>query len=209
VHRPTARRPRRVAVALTLVAAACGSASGGATVVEVSAQPCDTPNRDLGFGVVVGDGLVATAAHTVDGPRRSVSVDGSPAHVVDVDARTDLALLSADVDGAPAAMATGTPATARLRTLDGDQPVEIVQTGDLIVNDTTSGVRHRREVHTFAPAVAGGMSGAPLLDADGGVIGIVVLANRGDDTAYAVTATELAELVGRRRREPAPASCPD
>jgi S1-C subfamily serine protease len=210
MHRPTARRARRLAGALTLVAAACANTPAGreATVVGVAAQPCDTPNRDLGVGVVVGDGVVLTAAHTVDGPRRSVTIDGAPARVLDVDARTDLALLTADIDGEPAVLATAAPPAARLRTTDGEQPVEIVRTGDLIVNDTTAGLRHRRQVHTFSPAVTGGTSGAPLLDAEGRIVGIVVLANRGDGTAYAVTAAEIADLLADMGREPARPPCP-
>ena len=210
MHRQVARRPRRLAGTLTLVAAACAGSSGGgtATVVEVVAQPCDTPNRDIGLGVVVGDGLVMTAAHTVEGPRRAITVDGESAELVALDARTDLALLSADVDGEPAVLAQDVPSSAVLRTADGEQTVEIVRTGGLVVNDATEGTRHRREVHTFTPGVRAGTSGAPLVDADGAVIGVVVLANRGDGTAYAVTADEIADVLGGAQRHAAPPRCP-
>ena len=210
MHRPTARRPRRLAGALTLVAAACAGSpdAGTATIVDVAAQPCDTPNRDRGLGVVIGDGLVATAAHTVEGPRRSITVDGSPAEVVALDARTDLAVLAAEVDGEAADLSTDEPGTAHLRTKDGDRPVEVLGTGELIVNDATSGLRHHRQVHTFTPAVASGISGAALVDAGGAVLGVVVLANRGDGTAYAVTAAEVADLLERMDRDPVTPTCP-
>ena len=98
MHRPAPRRPRRVA-ALTALAAlvACSGDDAPAAphVIAIAAQACESPNRSLGWGVVVGEDLVATAAHTVEGPLRDLRVGGDPATVVAVDARTDLALLLA------------------------------------------------------------------------------------------------------------------
>ena len=108
----------------------------------------------------------------------------------------------------PPSSPTDVPPSAVLRTADGEQTVEIVRTGGLVVNDATEGTRHRREVHTFTPGVRAGTSGAPLVDADGAVIGVVVLANRGDGTAYAVTADEIADVLGGAQRLAAPPRCP-
>jgi S1-C subfamily serine protease len=164
-------------------------------VVRVAAQPCDTPNRSFGFGVVIAEDLVATAAHTVEGARRQVSVDGHPAQVVAIDARTDLALLAVDVDAAPGRIADGSPHHAIVAVPDRSIDVEILRTGPLVVRDTTDRARYRREVHTFTPGVEDGTSGAPLVDDDGRVLGIVVLDNPGRGVAYAVTGKELANLV--------------
>jgi hypothetical protein len=98
--------------------------------------------------------------------------------------------------------------------------VELVRTGTLIVDDTTDRARYERQVHTIRPDVVDGTSGAPLVDATGGVVGIVVLANRADGTSYAVTAGEVADLLRGIRStggtEPAgnleadaAAACPD
>ena len=70
-----------------------------------------------------------------------------------------------------------------------------MRTGRLVVDDVTDGVRHEREVHTFTPGVEPGTSGAPLVDDEGRLAGIVVLTNRTDGTAYAVTAAELRRLI--------------
>lgn len=198
-------------LAATLVACGGGgdAASGGVVVVTVAAQPCDRPTRDLGLGVVVADDVVATAAHTVDGLRRALTVDDAPAALVAIDARTDLALLAAEVEGPVAELSLETPGRATLRTQEGASDVEILQTGRLVVHDTTARARFERQVHKLTPGVAEGTSGAPLVDGDGRLLGIVVLDNRTDDTAYAVTATELAGLLARERGPAAAPECPD
>lgn len=156
----------------------------------MAAQPCTTPNRASGVGVVVGDGLVATAAHTVDEPLRELTVDGAPAQLVTIDARTDLAVLAApQARGTVELTIAAGIRPAVVAVVGSDVPVRITSTGPLVVNDATDGERHRRDVHRFAPGVAAGTSGAPLLDGDGRVLGIVVL--DASDEAYAVTAAEL------------------
>jgi S1-C subfamily serine protease len=193
MHRSTPRRPRRLAGALTLIVGACagGSNTGQASVVEIAAQPCDRPTRSFGFGVVVADDLVATAAHTVDGDLRTLTVDGAPATVLVSDPRTDLALLRSELDAPPAELSPSAVDSASVL----DHPVRVTKTGTLIVHDATDRARYERAVHTFSPGVEEGTSGAPLIDTEGRVVGIVVLDNRGDDVAYAVTAAELAALM--------------
>lgn len=163
--------------------------------VTVAAQPCATPNRSLGWGVVVDKGLVATAAHTVEGPLRTLSVDGHPARVGVFDARTDLALLAVDLDAEPAQITDSSPQDATVAMPAGPIDVEILRTGPLVVRDATDRARYHREVHTFTPGVEDGASGAPLVDDDGRVLGIVILDNRGRGVAYAVTGDELNRLL--------------
>ena len=76
---PTPRRRRPDRSAPSPAVAATRPRDADTAVVAVAAQPCRRPTRDLGIGVVVADGLVLTAAHTVDGDRRAVTVDGRPA----------------------------------------------------------------------------------------------------------------------------------
>jgi S1-C subfamily serine protease len=208
MRRPPARRPRLVAGAL-IVAAAAGAATACADdgpgaapvppqVVAVAAQPCDRPLPSEGVGVVVGDGIVVTAGHIVEGPRRRVTVDGARATVVGVDRRTDLAVLRADVVGAVDVTRSPT-GDVHVATPDDDIAVTVLRTGLLIVHDTTDRARYERQVHTIRPAVAAGTSGAPLLDASGDVAGIVVLANRGDGTSYAVTGAEVDAVLAANR----------
>jgi len=228
MSRSPARRPRRLAPR-RLIVAALAAATGCSndaerspdavlTVVAVAATPCTSPNRDRGLGVAVGDGLVATAGHTVEGPRREVTVDGVAATVLVVDPRTDLAILRTSLDAAvlpPPAMSDAFADTARratVRTGSDDLTVDVIATGQLIVDDTTDRQRYEREVHTLAPGVPAGTSGAPLADTGGRLLGIVVLANRTDDTSYAVTARELRALIERATATnpdaPSPSPCP-
>lgn len=202
MRRSAARQARRLAVALSALAAGCaddgpdGAPPAGFAslrVVEVAAVPCDRPLASRGMGVVVADGVVATAAHTVDGARREITVDGAPAEVVALDARTDLALLAAPVTGA-ATLARDPTGSVTLHLPDHAVAVTVLDTGPLVVHDTTARARHRREVHTIQPGVADGTSGAPLVDQHGRVVGIVVLDHPADGTAFAVTGAELAAL---------------
>jgi S1-C subfamily serine protease len=166
-------------------------------VVEVAAQPCDRPNRSRGVGVVVAEGVVATAGHTVEGPLRELTVDGAPARVIMVDRRTDLALLASETAIEPAQLALMSPDRARLLGLGRPRDVTIVSTGPLVVDDTTDRRRYRRQVHTFAPGVPDGTSGAPLVDDRNRLLGVVVL--NGSGVAYAATAGELSALLERHR----------
>jgi S1-C subfamily serine protease len=197
VRRPSARRSRRITLTVLIGLAACAEDGPPAqpNVVAVAAQPCNSPNRSLGFGVVVADGVVATAAHTVEEPQRDVRVDGQPARVAVLDPRTDLALLTVDLDAEPAPIATDSPQGALIAMPARRIEVEILRTGPLVVRDTTDRARYRREVHTFTPGVEDGTSGAPLVDRDGRVLGIVALDNPRRGVAYAVTGKELSRLL--------------
>ena len=175
-------------------------------VVEIVAQPCDRPNRSRGVGVVVADRVVATAGHTVEGPLRDLAVDGQPARVIDVDRRTDLALLAVETAIPPAGLSPTSPSRADLLGPGGTSEVRILSTGPLVVDDTTDRRRYQRQVHTFSPGVPAGTSGAPLLDDRDRLLGVVVL--NGAGVAYAVTAGELASLLERsRHRSPEAAGC--
>ena len=161
------------------------------------------------MGVVVSDGVVVTAAHTVEGDVRALTVDGEPAQLLVVDERTDLALLGAPTPDATAArLATTASPTATVIGPAGPMSVRVMSTGPLIVNDTTARRRHERDVHQFSPGVPEGTSGAPLLDGDGRLLGIVVLDDRTVDAGYAVTSSEVAALLAAPRDPPHGIGCP-
>lgn len=172
-------------------------------VVEVAAQPCDRPTRSRGLGFVVAEDLVATTAHTVEGPLRDLTVDGVAARVAAIDPRTDLALLAVELDAAPAELSNEPGVAGSVLGPGTASSVRIVRTGTLVVNDATDRARYERQVHTFTPGVEDGTSGAPLVDADGRVLGVVVLDRRGDNLAYAVTARELTGLLEQSGVRPA------
>ncbi len=215
MHRPAARRARHIAGALTALAVTAACTDDGPSVhgiaprvVAIAAQPCRRPTPDLGTGVVIGADLVLTAAHTVGGARRTITADGAPARVVALDVRTDLALLAASVGTGDVHI--GTPSRAgdvHVATVAGTIDVDLVRTTTLIVHDATRGERHVRQVHTLRPAVSPGTSGAPLLDDAGQLLGIVVLDNRTDDTAYAVTGDEIDHFLEQRTIADARSDC--
>lgn len=149
----------------------------------------------MGLGVPVAEDVVATAAHTVEGALRRLTVDDAEALVAVIDPRTDLALLTVDLAARPIELSNAAPEEATVLGPDGAIDVRIVRTGPLVVDDATDQQRYEREVHTFAPGVQDGTSGAPLLDGDGRLLGIVVLDNTREDVAYAVTARELGQLL--------------
>jgi S1-C subfamily serine protease len=205
-----ARRPRLVAAALAVLTSACADDGPLAqpTVVRVAAQPCDRPTRSHGLGFVVARNLVATAAHTVEGELRELTVDDVPATVVAIDPRTDVALIEVGLAAPPAEVSTGTPSFGLVLESAQVMPARIVRTGTLVVHDVTDRARYERQVHTFAPGVEAGVSGAPLVDAEGRVLGLVVIDNPRRGVAYAVTAAELARLLAGSS-DPTAASAPN
>ena len=161
------------------IATGCGDDAPTAEVqppaiVEVETQRCRQPNRFHGAGIVVGDDLVLTAGHTVEGDLRALTVDGEPARVVAIDRRTDLAVLSADVpDEAEVIAAPDVPEAAQLLGPDGTRDVAIDRHVTLVVEHATDQATYRRDVVIFTPGVTDGESGSPIVDDAGRLVGIV------------------------------------
>jgi S1-C subfamily serine protease len=180
------------------------------TIVAVSVQRCAQPNAIHGVGVVVGDDLVATAGHVVEGDLRRLEVIAGgatvAASVVAIDRRRDLALLAADVDaetGADSIVAEageGTPTAAAVVTPDTESDVTIDRHVTQVVDHATDRTTYRRDVLAFAPALPAGSSGAPLLDRANRLVGVVIATL--DDETYAVTAEEVAGLVAEHAGVP-------
>jgi S1-C subfamily serine protease len=196
------------------IVAGCGGGSGDApgraarapALVRVVAGAGAA--RDVATGVVVGDGRVLTVAHALDGARRvRVAVPGTGdrrARVLARSARLDVALLAVDGvsarrvstrpgragdhaslwvlrDGAATALAATVrrPITAHVRAQPGDAPQ----------------VRPGLEL---AAAIEPGDSGAPLVDAEGRMLGLAFAqAGDGSPRAYAVSGEAAVALAGR------------
>jgi S1-C subfamily serine protease len=136
------------------------------------------------------------------GRGRSATVLGRPAAVVRIDSRADLALLS--VPGSRAAplrfsQATGAIAVrvlrdGRPRTLRGTVRRRVIAR----VRDAPADRPEVRPAIELAVGVAPGDSGAPVLDSAGRLLGLVFAqAGDRDDTAWAVDAAAVRELLGR------------
>jgi S1-C subfamily serine protease len=176
----------------------CGDDSPAAAsppaLLAVETQRCRQPNRFHGIGIAVGDGLVLTAGHTVEGELRDLRVDGEPARVVTIDRRTDLALLLADVPAADEpAMADPVTGPAQLISPGGTRRVTIDRRVTLVVEHATDRATYRRDVVVFTPGVVDGDSGSPLVDSTGHLLGVVIADQEGEGVA--VTAPEIADLL--------------
>lgn len=172
-------------------------------VVGLEAQGCDRPQRRLGQATVLGDDLALTAAHLVDGPLRSLEVNGQPASVVAIDDRLDVAIVStARLGTVPA-----TPRPARPASVD-DVPgavdivldsavieANVVRVLTLRVNNLTDGVVHERPSLELDVVVQPGHSGAPVVDATGRIVGVVVLSRASTGVSYAAAFESIDELL--------------
>ncbi|MGH9132583.1 MAG: S1 family peptidase [Ilumatobacteraceae bacterium] len=213
----TARRMASVVVVPALVAAgACDGHDGregsdgrdvGAgvpiAVVQVAATPCDRPTARLGTGAVVGAGLVITAAHVVEDDLRELLVDGRPATVVALDTRTDSAVVAvaagATSTGGVAWAEAEATGTVQVLTSAGTVATTVERVVRLEVEDATDEAVHHRLALVLDGALAGGASGSPVVDADGGMVGMVTVAHAGRDVTYATAASELSALLEAAR----------
>jgi S1-C subfamily serine protease len=192
-------RIRLIATALLLPLAACGhDAPARLTVVAIAATPCDRPTARLGVGAVVDDGLVLTAAHVVEDELREVTVDGRPARVVALDARTDAAVLALDTPIRRGAATMSDAAVAEAVQIV--TPARVIETTverivTLSVDDTTDGVVHVRPALVLDGGMPGGVSGAPVVDRDGRIVAMVTVTHAGRDVTYATTTEALRTLI--------------
>ncbi|HEX6660182.1 MAG TPA: serine protease [Ilumatobacter sp.] len=192
------KRTRWIAVVCAVALAACApDTPAGVTTVEIAATPCDRPSARLGVGTIVGEGLVLTAAHVVEDGLRDLSVDGRPARVIGLDARIDTALLAADTPSFAEAPSMATETTESVRILT---PTDVIDTTvtrvvTLTVDDATDRTAHRRQALVLEGAVVSGTSGAPVVDDDDRIVGMVTIAHRGRDVTYATRTAELRTLI--------------
>ncbi len=162
------------------------------TIVAVETQRCEQPNRFHGVGIVVGDDLVLTAGHTVEGELRELTVDGEPARVVTIDRRTDLAIVSSEVPTASSpTLQPVVPDDGRLLGPEGPRNVDIDRQVTLVVEHATDQATYRRDVVIFTPGVVDGDSGSPIVDDAGRLVGVVIADQEGE--GIAVTAAEISQ----------------
>jgi putative serine protease PepD len=193
------KRSRWVAATLVVSLSACGDGPATRiTTVAVAATPCDRPTARLGVGTIVAEGLVLTAAHVVEDELRDLEVDGRPARVVALDVRTDAAVVELDVPiDHGAALVDDVAVADAVRIVTPGDVIETTVQGivTLSVDDTTDGVVHHREALVLDGVVPAGTSGAPVVDGDGRVVGIVTISHTGRSRTYATRTGELLSLV--------------
>jgi hypothetical protein len=186
------------AVACTVLAAGCGGAERPDVLRVTVAQDGLLP--EIATGVAVGDERVLTVAHPLDGGH-AVHVAGRPARVLRIDRGLDLALLEVPGLRAPALRLGGDGARAALVVLRDGRPREQagrIRRRVLVRWSEQPGDPPRdRPGLELAATVDPGDSGAPVLDPQGRLLGVVYArADDDDGTAWAVDASAVRRLLG-------------
>ena len=184
------------------------AATRGVLKVTTGARTCGTKAEGTGF--VYAPQRVMTTAHTVSGSRDPIEVSISSggrryqATVVLYDPRRDVAVLAVPGLRAPTLTFNSAGRSRAAAVIAGYPPHAAV----LMANPARIRARQiargpdiyrspspvRREIFALLANVPDGRSGAPLLAADGTVYGMLFAAALdADDTAYALTAQELAQ----------------
>jgi S1-C subfamily serine protease len=177
---------RAAAAGLALLLTGCGGAAPG--VLEVRVGDHDA----TAFGV--GDGRAVTVAHVLRGGR-PVFVGGRRARVLRVDRRLDVALLAvAGAGGAARRGEAGAGEHATVRVVRSDGTASVQATVRRTISAHIGG--QVRPALELTAEVMPGDSGAPVVDGDGRVVGVVFAqASGGETLAYALDARALGPLL--------------
>jgi S1-C subfamily serine protease len=202
-----------------VVAAVC--VAGGLTIAAAAALIGDEPPADpvvvrvelegatnaaeVATGFVVGPGRVVTVAHVLNRDRMLVVRSGNaaprPARVLREDRRNDLALIGVAGLKSAERAAEGTSGNRLLVRRDG-RTTALRATIRRRIRATVRGPDwgpYRPSAFELAARVRLGDSGAPLVDANGRVAGVLFArASNGRGTAYAVSAAALVPLLTTR-----------
>jgi S1-C subfamily serine protease len=176
-----------------------------AAVVKVEGVACERLQEGTGF--VVADNLVVTNAHVIAGETRTRvdTPDGRrlDAQLAAFDPNRDLAVLRVPGLGMAALSRSdgrvdergslfGHPGGGDLRESPMRIAEQIVARGTNIEHTAST----EREVYVLAAVTAPGDSGAPVVNVDGEVVGVLFAFDISrDTTAYALTGTELSPVL--------------
>ena len=177
---------RALPAAVAVLLAGCGGGGGGPAVLDVRVPGGEA----TAFGI--GGGRVVTVAHVLRG--RRVTVAGRTARVLRVDRRLDVAVLRAAGGSGARTGAARAGERVTVRVLRQGEPRSLPATVRRVISARVGG--RVRPALELAAAVMPGDSGAPVLDEDGRVLGVVFAQASGDEAlAYALDARALSALV--------------
>ncbi len=189
-------------VAVLLAAPSAGPLPSGPAVVDVLVVP-PVGSAAVATGFEHGDGRIVTVAHLLPARRARVLVrsgDGPArrARVVAIDQRGDLAVLELPA-GTPRPSPLPGAGSARLLVRRDGHPAAIEATVrrriDARIRPRPGAAPVLRPAFELEARVRQGDSGAPLVAADGSVLGVLFAQASGpSDTAYAVAAERLETL---------------
>ena len=170
------------------------------STVRVEGPACGRIQEGSGF--VVAPGIVVTNAHVVAGESRTTLVERSgrevAATVVHFDPDRDLAVLTADVKGAPLPIAGADQGDAgAVLGYPGGGPLTVspYKVGDIVTavgRDLYDRKQTRRQVLILASDLHPGDSGGALVDPTGSIAGVAfAIAPDRPGTSYALATSEL------------------
>ncbi len=174
------------------------------STVRISGLGCIA--SQVGSGFVVRPGLVVTAAHVVAGLEVvDLELGGSQgeARVVAFDPVSDLAILATEAD-LPAGLPLGRAHAGQELALlayseEGEEEtrlVSVIRPIRAVGKDIYGEPGDGRDALELEAGVMSGNSGAPLLDGEGSVVGVLFSRTRGGQpVAYAVQSGEVSELL--------------
>lgn len=195
--------PRAAVAVAAAVLAGCGGAAPAATFPLVLAVRVPTLAQRSGEGATafaVGDGRAVTVAHVLRAGHL-VLVSGRRARVLQVDRRLDVAVLAVPGVRAPAPRSgtaqAGERATVRVIRAGAARSLRATVRRTITARvSRLGGTVQVRPALELAVAVMPGDSGAPVLDGDGRVVGLVFAqASRGEALAYALDARALGSIL--------------
>lgn len=195
-----------------------GPSDPAEAVLHVALAGCGPGIGSRATAVSIGDGLALTVAHAFDGVDGvSLSTANGPdvsAQLVFVDPERDLALIAFDPGDVGDAVARGLeiwsddqgPTDHADLIVFRDGAHETMRVTILRRTEVTLDGEGRRDGIEIDALVEKGDSGAPLVDADGRIIGLVFASSRLTETGWAAAASEFEEI-GDLAGDPIPLSC--
>lgn len=200
-------------LAVGLLAGGCSPNSLSAAELPQAALRIDIDACRTGMvrvtGIALENGWVATVAHAFDGVE-SFSISDRSAELRYLDFERDIALLrssKSEFEMSLAGEETIGPAqiiTYRRPDVGAEiSNVEVLR----IANVTLEGTGRRRALE-LAADINSGDSGAPVINGDGEVIGMIFATNRGLDSGWAIAQSEIRDALKRAGSQPVePPTC--
>lgn len=187
--------------------------AGFAAVGRVDVERCGHGGQAFAVAAAVDARFVVTVAHVFDDAAAITLRDssGSPvaASVVHLDEQRDIALIELDVPTDDwlrlGAVGADQEATVLVRNPD-DSTSTIPAAVNRLVDVSIDGVGLRSGLEVDA-ALDPGRSGAPLVDADGAMVGMAFATDRESPRAWAVAANEIEAALAQPKDGPISFSC--
>lgn len=198
-------------VSMVSIAVGCGGGDEppAIAVSRVTIDGCGLADEiATGVATIEQPDLVLTVAHALSGVG-AVTVDGNQAVVLAIDTRSDLALLRI-TDETDMAGPSVESLRNSLRSADSGDDVEVLLIKDDLVTATDSVIervaviRHTNKIDDTVTErsglvldveLVGGDSGAPVIGADGRLLGIMYADAKDSPTSYAISAEEIQSLL--------------